>query len=136
MPNARCFPIKWTPVSPSRATTPPNSPTPSSPLKQKPTPFNSVSTALPESSELLIPLKNIPRINLLLHIVQGRVISIGYDSLALLLENFEVIDYFASEERSPVIQCGLVNNHLGTFGLDKILWNIVEVGKELLSVLG
>lgn len=42
----------------------------------------------------LISLKNIPRINFILHIVKARVVSVGDDSMADFFEFLKVIYHF------------------------------------------
>ena len=66
----------------------------------------------------LIPLKNIPRINLLLHVVQHGVVAVGYDAVGEAFELGEVIDDPGSEEGGAVLEGGFVDDHLGALGLD------------------
>ena len=73
---------------------------------------------LPESP--LIPLKNIPRIHLPLHIVQDRIITVRDDGVGLGLELRQVIDYQAAEEGGAVFEGGLVDDDPGALGLDAL----------------
>ena len=68
----------------------------------------------------LIPPKNIPSINLLLHIIQHTVIAVGYDGMALRLESGEVVHHHAAEERRAVFQGRFVDDDSGTFRLDAL----------------
>ena len=68
----------------------------------------------------LISSKNISGINLLLHIIQDGVIPVSYNRLTLLLESLQIIHHLATEERTTICQCRLINYHLGTFGLDAL----------------
>ena len=68
----------------------------------------------------LIPPENIPRVHLLGHVVQARVIAVGYDGLRLGLERGEVIDHAAAEEEHAVLEGRLIDYHLGALGLDAL----------------
>mgnify|MGYP006956597765 CR=1 FL=1 len=70
------------------------------------------------SSKDSIPTEDIPRIDLSQHIVQTIIITIGYDGVAHLLETGEIIHHGTAEERTPVFQCRLIDDHLGPFRLD------------------
>lgn len=53
-----------------------------------------VESILPRlSPRSLISLENIPRINLVLHVVEYSIIAVGKDCAALRLEFFDVIDH-------------------------------------------
>ncbi len=43
--------------------------------------------------DFLIPLENIPRVNLVFHVVKHSVITVGKDCAALRLEFFDVVDH-------------------------------------------
>ena len=68
----------------------------------------------------LVPFENVSGIDLFLDIVQGGVVAVSYDGIALGLEGSEVIHHLGAKESSAVFQRGLVDNHLGTLGLDAL----------------
>lgn len=66
----------------------------------------------------LIPPKNIAGVDLRLDIVERWVVAVGDDSLALALEAREVVHYLRAEEHCAILQRGLIDDDLGTLGLD------------------
>ena len=62
--------------------------------------------------------KNVPRINLFLHIIQASIIPVGNDGMALALESIQIIHHFAAEERAAIFECRFIDDDLRTFGLD------------------
>ena len=50
-----------------------------------------------------VPPENIPRINLILHVIKARVITVGDDGVALALELIQIVDYTAAEECATVL---------------------------------
>lgn len=66
----------------------------------------------------LIPVEQVPRVYLVLDVVEAAVIAIGNDCLALLLERVKVIDDFAAEERFAVLESWFIDDDFGTLCLD------------------
>ena len=69
---------------------------------------------------ILIPPENIPRINLLFHIIEVWFVAVGDDHAATALELLQVVHHKAAEERAAVFEGGLVDDNFGTFGLDTL----------------
>ena len=69
---------------------------------------------------LLIPTEDVAGIDLVLHIVQASIVTVGDDGLAAGLEGFEVVHDPATEESGSVFKCRFVDNHLGSLGLDAL----------------
>ena len=90
-----------------------------------------------QNNRRLISLKNIPRINLPHHIVQGTIVAVGDDGVGLGLEGFEVVHDAAAEEGGAVFQGGLENDDLGALGLDAldVSLNFSSRNKSLLTGL-
>ena len=66
----------------------------------------------------LISPENVSCINFLLYIIQGCIVAVGYDGLALCLESFQVVYDLAAEEGTSVFEGGFVDNHSCSLGLD------------------
>ena len=66
----------------------------------------------------LIPPENITCVNLLLNIIQTRVIAVGNNSLTLFLECIQVVDYAATKESTTIFKSGFVDNYLCSFCLN------------------
>ena len=66
---------------------------------------------------ILVSPENIPRINLLLQILQTSIISIVYYRMALLLELVQIIHHPVAEERASIFQCRFVDDNLCPFCL-------------------
>lgn len=66
----------------------------------------------------LVSPENIPRIHLLLHILQTNIIPVCYYRMALLLELVQVIHHPATEETASVFQGRFVDDDFRTFCLD------------------
>lgn len=82
-----------------------------------------------------ISLEYISRIHFILHIIQATVIPVGDDGVGLFLKYFKVIHNLRTKEGLAVLQGGLVDNNVGTLGLDALhdaldstLAEIVAVG--------
>ena len=69
---------------------------------------------------LSVSPENIPRINLVLHIVEAGVISVRDDGLATALELLQVVDHEAAEEGAAVLKGRLVDDDFRAFGLDAL----------------
>ena len=67
-----------------------------------------------------VPPENIPRINLLFHIVEARFVAVGDDHVATALELLQVVDHKAAEEGAAVFEGRLVDDDFGAFGLDAL----------------
>ena len=76
----------------------------------------------------------IPRIYLLLHIVQAAVISVGYDAVAHGLELFKIIYYLASEECHPILKGGLIDDYRSALGLDALHDSLNRALSEIIGV--
>ena len=70
------------------------------------------------SNDVLISFENVSSINLISYIVEAGIITVGDDGLALRLELGEVVDDLRTEECRAVFKGGLVDDDLGTLGLD------------------
>ena len=68
----------------------------------------------------LVPPEQIPRIHLLLHVIQHSLIAISDNSVGAFLEPLNVIHDQAAEEGGTVGQGGLVDDHGGALGLDAL----------------
>ena len=73
-----------------------------------------------QNNRRLISLKNIPRIHLPHHIVQGGVVAVGDNGVGLGLEVGQVVDDARAEEGDAVLERGLIDYHLGALGLDAL----------------
>ena len=69
---------------------------------------------------LLVSLEDIAGVYLLLDIIQTSIIAVGDDSLALLLEEIQVVHHAASKESTTILQFWLIDNHLCTLCLDTL----------------
>lgn len=65
-------------------------------------------------------MENIPRVNLLCHVIQTFVIPVGQDHLGPALELIQIIDNPAAEKGSPILQRGLIDDHRRALGLDPL----------------
>ena len=72
------------------------------------------------SGEVLVALENVARVNLIFYVIEASIITVGDDGLALGLELIEVVDDLRAEEGGAVFEGGLVDDDLGTFGLDAL----------------
>lgn len=84
---------------------------------------------------VLISSEEVASVDFVLDIVQDRVVTVGDDGLGLLLESREVVDDLTAEEGAAVLEGGLVDNDVGSFGFDALhdaldgaLTEIVGVG--------
>ena len=68
----------------------------------------------------LVSSKYISCINLILHIIQTSIVTVGDDGMALCLEGFEVVLYSATEEGATLFQGWLVDDYLSTLCLDTL----------------
>ena len=68
----------------------------------------------------LIPVEQVPRVDLVPDVVEAAVVAVGDDCLTLGLEPGEVVDDFAAEEGVAVLERWLVDDDLGTLGLDAL----------------
>lgn len=69
---------------------------------------------------VLVSSKNISSINLMLYIIQTSIVAVGDDSMALCLEDFEVVLYSTAEEGASLFQGWLIDNYLSTLCLDTL----------------
>ena len=67
-----------------------------------------------------IPAEQIARIDLLLHVIQTAVISVGKNSLTTLLKRLKVIDNLAAKERRAIFQRRLVDDDRRSLCLDTL----------------
>lgn len=84
---------------------------------------------------VLISSEEVASVDFVLDIVQDGVVTVGDDGLGLLLESREVVNDLAAEEGAAVLEGGLVDNDVGSFGFDALhdaldgaLTEIVGVG--------
>ena len=68
----------------------------------------------------LVSSENIPRIDLVLYIIQTSIIAVGDDGVALCLEGFEVVLYPTAEECAALFQGRLIDDDLCTLCLDAL----------------
>ena len=68
----------------------------------------------------LISSEKVSGIYLILYIIKTSVITVGYDSLTLVFELCQIVDYKASEECLSVIEGRFINDNLCTFGLNTL----------------
>ena len=64
-----------------------------------------------------ISLENVAGVDLVLHIIEARVVAVGDDGIRLFLELVQVVDHHGAEEGRAVLKGGLIDNHLGALGL-------------------
>lgn len=69
---------------------------------------------------MLISPKNVACVDLVLNIVENRVVAVGDDGVALGLESVEVADNLRAEEHCAVFQGGLIDDNLCTLSLDAL----------------
>lgn len=67
---------------------------------------------------VLVSSKDVAGVDLRLDVVERWVVAVGDDSLALALEAREVVYYLRAEEHRAILQRGLIDDDLGTLGLD------------------
>ena len=67
-----------------------------------------------------VALEDVACIYFVLDVVEAGVVAVGDDGHALTLELGEVVDDFAAEECAAVLECRLIDNHLGSLGLDAL----------------
>lgn len=63
----------------------------------------------------LISPKNIPCVNLVLHIIKNGVVAVGYNGLGLGLEVIEVVYNPAAKEGGAVLEGRFIYYYLGSF---------------------
>ena len=83
---------------------------------------------------LLVSPENIPRINLLLHIVEARFVAVGDDHVATALEFIQVVYNQAAEEGAAVLEGRLVDDDFGAFGLDALHHALDAALAEVIAV--
>ena len=65
-------------------------------------------------------MEEVSCVDLLPYVVEGRIIAVGDDGPALLLETGEVVDNEGTEECRTVRECRLVDDDLGPLCLDSL----------------
>ena len=75
---------------------------------------------LKASSRLLVALEYVSCIDFVYHIVETTVVPISNNRLTLLFKLRQIIHHLASEERFAIGNRGLVDDDLGTLGLDAL----------------
>ncbi len=65
-----------------------------------------------------VAAEDVARVDFVLDVVEGGVVAVGYDGLALGLEGTEVVDHTAAEEGGAVFEGGFVDDYFGSLGLD------------------
>ena len=68
----------------------------------------------------LVAAEDVAGVYFLAHVVEGGVVAVGDDGVALALERLEVVHYAAAEEGGAVGERGLIDDYLGAFGLDAL----------------
>ena len=68
----------------------------------------------------LIPSEDVSCINLILYIVETRIIAVGDDGIGLSLELGEVVDYKAAKEGAAVFKSRLIDDDIGSLGLNAL----------------
>ena len=68
----------------------------------------------------LIPSEEVSCINLILYIVETRIIAVGDDGIGLSLELGEVVDYKAAKEGAAVFEGRLIDDDIGSLGLNAL----------------
>ena len=64
--------------------------------------------------------EQIPRVNLLLHIIQNQIIPIRRNHVATLLESFHIVDNQGAKERRTIFECRFVDDDCGAFCFDAL----------------
>ena len=80
--------------------------------------FNSLT--LTRRPAPLVALEDVAGVNFVLDVVEDGVVAVGDDGMALSLEVRKVIDYLGTEEGGAVLEGGLIDDDLGTLGLDTL----------------
>lgn len=71
-----------------------------------------------EYFRVLVSSENISCVNLVLHVVEARVVAVGDDGVGEFLELVEVVDDFGAEECGAVFEGRFIDDDFSTFGLD------------------
>ena len=76
---------------------------------------------MPEARLLsLITFKYISCIDFVFYVIKAGIIAVGDDGFALGLELIEVVDDLRAKERFAIRNSWLINDDLGTLGLDTL----------------
>ena len=67
---------------------------------------------------LSVATEQVSCIDLILNIVQTGVVAVGYDRVATALELIQVVYYLAAKECVTILESGLIDDHLGSLGLN------------------
>ena len=70
--------------------------------------------------KISIATEDVAGVDLLLDVVEAGVVAVGDDGVAAGLEFLQVVYHKAAEEGAAVLEGGLVDDDLGTFGLDAL----------------
>lgn len=68
--------------------------------------------------QVLVSPEYISCVDLILHVVEARVVAVGDDGVGEFLELVEVIDDLGAEECGAVFECRLIDDYFRAFGLD------------------
>lgn len=71
-----------------------------------------------EYFQVLVSPEYISCVDLILHVVEARVVAVGDDGVGEFLELVEVIDDLGAEECGAVFECRLIDDYFRAFGLD------------------
>lgn len=67
---------------------------------------------------ILVSFKNVSCVDFVRHVVEDRVVAVGYDSFRAGLEGGEIVDDFAAEEGFSVFKRRLIDDNFGAFCFD------------------
>ena len=72
------------------------------------------------SGTKLIAAEEVAGVDLGLYVVEDGIVAVGDDGVGLVFKGSEVVHDLAAEERGPILQRRLIDNHLGALGLDAL----------------
>ena len=68
--------------------------------------------------QTLVAAEEVAGIDLVLDIIQTGVIAVGYDGVAAALELIKIVHHLTAKEGITILKRRLVDNDLGSLGLD------------------
>ena len=83
--------------------------------------FEELVVVVGEPILFLVPLENIPRVNLVFHVVKHVIITVGEDCAALRLEFFKVVDNNRAKEIVTILERRFVDDDSCALSLDELL---------------
>ena len=69
---------------------------------------------------VLVSAEDVSCVDFFFDVVEGRIIAVGDDAAAHILEFLQVIDDLGAKEGGSVLERGLINDNSGSLGLDAL----------------